>query len=88
MKEIAIEPLLYGEYHVAVYEDQELMLDKKYYCTSNFSAKLIAKDLKRKTYKDYEIVEYDIEGKRKTPNWKYQPPPGKQDFSKSMGIYN
>lgn len=51
-KEIAIESLLFGEYAVAVYENQQLVLDKKYYCANLESACLTAQELQKK-YPEY-----------------------------------
>lgn len=56
-KEIAIEPLLFGEYYVAVYENQELLLDKKYYCINRVVAEITAQELLKK-YPDYVILNY------------------------------
>ena len=57
MKEIAIETLLFGDYAVAVYDNQELILDKKYYCAGLTSAVETAKELQKK-YQDYQITTY------------------------------
>ena len=57
MNEIAIEALLFGDYHVAVYEDQNLVLDKKYYCAGRESAELTAKEL-QKRFPDYQLMYY------------------------------
>lgn len=57
-KEIAIEALLFGEYYVGVYENQNLILDKKYYCVNLEVAEMTAKFLKENKYKDFEIIYY------------------------------
>lgn len=57
MKEIAIETLLFGDFHVAVYENQQLVLDKKYYCAGRKSAEETAKELQKK-YPDYQLTNY------------------------------
>lgn len=46
--EIAIEPLLFGEYYVSVYKDKDLILDKKYYCINLDTAMITAGVLKGK----------------------------------------
>jgi hypothetical protein len=43
--EIVIEPLLYGEYYVSVYENKQMLLDKKYYVNSLEAALLVAKKI-------------------------------------------
>ena len=57
MKEIAIEQLLFRDYYVAVYVDQDLILDKKYYCAGLPSAIQTALELQKK-YPDYKIITY------------------------------
>ena len=54
---ILIEPLLYNEYFVAVYdENSNLLLDKKYYTKSLLSAKITAYEIsKTDSFKDYPI---------------------------------
>jgi hypothetical protein len=56
-KEIAIETLLFGEYYVAVYENQDLVLENKYYCINKDIAEQTAKVLQEK-YPGYEIKYY------------------------------
>ena len=58
MREIAIEKLLFGDFYVAVYKDQELLLDKKYYCAGIVSALATATEL-MKRYPDFEITKYE-----------------------------
>ena len=57
-KEIAIEKLLFNDYYVAVYKDQDLVLDRKYYCAGNESALATAEELKKR-YPDFEITRYE-----------------------------
>lgn len=59
MKEIAIERALFGDYWVAVYEDQQLLLDNKYFVNSLEAAMLVADKLqKQEEYKDYKLTIY------------------------------
>ncbi len=55
--EIAVEPLFFGEYYVAVYKDRNLILDKKYYCINLDTAMITAGVLKGK-YPEAKIVMY------------------------------
>lgn len=59
MKEIAIEQMLFGDWCIAVYENQELLLDKKYFVNDYNIARAVANKLKEKEeYKDFEITQY------------------------------
>lgn len=55
--EIAIESLLFGEYHIGVYENMWLILDKKYYVNSEPAAALVATKLQEQ-YPKAEIKWY------------------------------
>lgn len=56
-KRILIEPALFGDYFVAVYDERnELLVDKKYFTSGFLSAMQVAKELiARDTWKDYPI---------------------------------
>lgn len=43
--EVTIEPLLYGDFYIAVYKDEQLVLDKKYYVNNMTAAVSVAKVL-------------------------------------------
>lgn len=43
--EVTIEPLLYGDFYIAVYKDEQLVLDKKYYVNNLTTAVSVAKVL-------------------------------------------
>jgi len=58
-QEITLEPLLYGEYNVGIYDaDKNNILDEKYYCVNKDIAIQTAKFLKEKKYPNAVIVDY------------------------------
>lgn len=63
---ILIEPLLFGDYAVAVYDEHDtLVLDRKYYCRGYLSAVFTAINIKGSLF-DGDIYQYDLEeGKEK-----------------------
>lgn len=58
---ILIEPLLFGDFYVAVYDEKnDLLLDKKYFTPSLLSANMAAVDLKQRTeWRGAEIYLFD-----------------------------
>ena len=61
-KRILIEPLMFGDYFVAVYDDRNiLLLDKKYFTSGFESALLVARELKKRDYwLGLEIYYFDV----------------------------
>lgn len=59
-KRILIEPLLFGDYAVAIYDaNNELLLDKKYFTAGYISAWDTARELKcRKEWNDCKVFVY------------------------------
>jgi hypothetical protein len=64
---ILIEPLLFGDYYVAIYDERnELLLDKKYFTSGYNSAILVAAELRsRKEWKDLAICIFDGKNEKK-----------------------
>lgn len=58
--EILIEPMLFGDYRVAVYDEkQNSILDKDYFCRGILSAELTAGLIKRDLFPEAEIKIFD-----------------------------
>jgi len=62
---IVIEPMLFGDYAIGVYdEDDLLVLDKKYFVRGYTPTLLSALAIQEDMYPDSKIYEYDIENRK------------------------
>ncbi len=63
---IAVEQMLFGDYRVQVWdENQNSLLDREYFCCGELSALMTASELSKGLFSDLPIYEYTAEGIKK-----------------------